>query len=93
MPKGQRPYIPNKRRIESALRLATRDDVGGAIKRGDRASMREAQDYESIVAPRAGQSGMRAGYQKGGKVKYADGGMVRGCKGVQTSGKGFRGDY
>lgn len=24
---------------------------------------------------------------------YADGGMVRGCKGVQTSGKAFRGTY
>lgn len=26
-------------------------------------------------------------------VAYADGGMVRGCKGVQTSGKGFKGAY
>lgn len=25
--------------------------------------------------------------------KYAGGGMVRGCKGVQTSGKGFKGTY
>lgn len=26
-------------------------------------------------------------------VAYADGGMVRGCNGVQTSGKGFKGTY
>ena len=26
-------------------------------------------------------------------VAYADGGMVRGCKGVQTSGKDFKGTY
>jgi hypothetical protein len=29
----------------------------------------------------------------GGMVKYMDGGMVRGCKGVQMTGKGFRGTY
>jgi hypothetical protein len=26
-------------------------------------------------------------------VAYADGGMVRGCKGVQSSGKDFKGTY
>lgn len=110
MPKGQKAYIPNKRRIEAALRRATRDDVEGAVERGDRSGMREAQDYESLVMPRVRQEeeaavergnrssrydaeDMEAGYRKGGMVKYADGGMVRGCKAAQSSGRGFKGNF
>lgn len=65
MPKGQKPY---KRR---------REDDGGAVERGNRAAMREAQDYEDFVE----------------REEYRNGGMVRGCKSSQMSGKGFRGTY
>lgn len=47
----------------------------GAVERGNRGSMYEAEDYMI------------------GKEKYAGGGMVRGCKGDQVSGKGFKGTY
>lgn len=37
---------------------------------------------------------VQAKYNKGGKVEgYKNGGIVRGCKGLQVSGKGFKGVF
>jgi len=48
------------------------------MERSQRAGDRERQDYEDFG---------------GGAKKFAKGGMVRGCKMAQTTGKGFSGSY
>ena len=50
-------------------------DAAGAVRRGNRAARRYADEYEGLMG------------------NYRDGGMVRGCKPVQATGKGFRGAF
>ncbi len=59
--------------------LMQRNAEAGAVERGNRAAMREADDYRSIV---------EGGMKKGGKVKksYKSGGKVRGY-GMARGGK------
>ena len=49
---------------------------------------------EKDVVKKAYGGMVKPKYNKGGKVEgYAGGGMVRGCKGLQVSGKGFKGVF
>jgi hypothetical protein len=44
--------------------------------------------------PSAFEDAMRYERRRAGEAKtFSDGGMVRGCKGVQVSGKGFKGTF
>jgi len=63
--------------IEDLVERRIMEEEGGAVERGNRASMREAEDYEDFVE----------------RKEYRDGGMVRGCKPAQMSGKGFKGTF
>jgi hypothetical protein len=56
-----------------------------------RPRMRPRDKAEEFEAGRAIDRGNRASEREA--KMFADGGMVRGCSDMQTSGKGFRGDF
>ena len=73
---------------------------------GDELSTSETTETIKVMRPKMRPADMeeRGAVERGNRSsmyeamdmetqKYAGGGMVRGCKGVQTSGKGFRGSY
>ena len=75
-------------------------EAGRAIERGNRASMREAQEFAEggkvKSFPDLNKDGKvtKADVLKGRGVEgFAEGGMVRGCKAGQMSGKKFSGTF
>lgn len=80
------------------------EEEAGAVARGRRAYEREMEDMPQEYAGGGKVNGF-PDLNKDGKVTRADvlkgrgvegfmgGGMVRGCKSSQTSGKGFKGTY
>lgn len=89
MKKSRRP-VPRPEAKESTTRAATPimrprlrpDDLA---ERYEERKMRDAADAAYRESKREAEDIEMRG--------YADGGMVRGCKGVQMSGKGFSGSY
>lgn len=69
-------------RSRAAKRIAD-GEVDAAVQSAKSTMTQAREEMKSPV--RRGRNPVRTG--------YADGGMVRGCKGVQTSGKAFRGTY
>ena len=76
--------LPSTQTLEPAISPKARPTL--------RPKMRPA-DMEERGAVERGNRGSMYEAMDMETQKYAGGGMVRGCKGVQTSGKGFRGSY
>lgn len=60
---------------------------------GVSATQTEIEDRAAGRVTRRGDDEKVIKKARGGMVKFAEGGMVRGCKSIQTSGKGFKGTF
>ena len=91
MPSGAQQYV---RGDDSADRLETLvDAMRGEARRNDgRLSEAERRMSDGFL-DEARQSSAARRTEVQGRRGYAEGGMVRGCKAGQTSGKGFSGSY
>jgi len=72
--------------------------IGGGDTEGTRGPkpMRKGLEYDTPnmkKEPKSEDTKKELRYQESNTKKFAMGGMVRGCKSSQTSGKGFRGTY
>jgi hypothetical protein len=97
--RDDRPYLPEHEM--SANRAATPIESDMAPRRSIRPRARP-DNMEDIVATAREAAAVERGNRGSryeaedymiGKEKYAGGGMVRGCKTSQVSGKGFKGTY
>ena len=86
-----RPYLPEHEM--PVTRSVTPDAI--EPKSSVRPKMRPRYMEEEAAAVERGNRGSKyeAEDYMIGKEEYAGGGMVRGCKSAQTSGKGFKGTY
>lgn len=86
-----RPYLPEHEM--SSTRAAVPDAI--EPKSSVRPKMRPKYMEEEAAAVKRGRRGSEyeAEDYMIGKEEFAGGGMVRGCKSAQTSGKGFKGTY
>ena len=78
--------------VEKALKAL------GAMKQGDIQAKYPTKGKRDDKRPKFRDPGelereMKMEQEVMGVETYRDGGMVRGCKGVQTSGKGFKGTF
>jgi len=74
------------------MRPEAEDNTSRALTEAQmRPQMRPTDKAEEFMTGRAIERGDRASRREA--KKFADGGMVRGCKPGQMSGKGFSGEY
>lgn len=62
------------------------------LEEKDAASPKDAEEKDKKMK-RRGDDKPVVKKAMGGMIGYAEGGMVRGCKSIQTSGKGFKGTF
>lgn len=81
----RRPMVPRPRPFR---------DISPEAERGDQDLMRILEADEAAGAiERGNRNAEREARDRDSLMNFKDGGMVRGCKSGQTSGKGFRGTY
>lgn len=90
------PRRPMKRPDIDISPEAERDDVEDMVRRRREMEEMTRENYtreEAGAIERGNRAARRRAEQDVELMEFKDGGMVRGCKAVQTTGKGFKGTF